>query len=133
MRENNNHVQVIKTSNMTENKLKIAEDWQLTIKRGKEIDKLAEELDALIDDLSLKFEQLHDKIKEAYVGAPLVDAGLNSSPLGPGRVMHSMKSHLRRNGLVIDRSYLGDTTKLRSFKEYLKDGVKWLTKFSTLN
>lgn len=112
-------------------KMKPSENWEEVEKLAREAESLAIEVQTILNALPPKYNALMDKIHKAYALAPLTDTGLGGSPLSRGRMFHHLKSHLSKNGMTMDYNLYDSSA--RDFKDYVSEGLRWLTKFSRTN
>jgi hypothetical protein len=124
-------IQVIKMQGTAKATSQPKAEWEETLKLSDEIKTLAKDVEKSLDEVAKKQKVLNEKIIAAYHAAPLTDCGFTVSPLGPQRILHAFKNHLRKKGFIMDGAYVGDTTKLQDYSEYVNENVRWLTKFST--
>lgn len=106
--------------------------WDSAKKTVEQVELIAEDIQIILDELIPRYKDLNTAITKAYTEAPKTDCHLNSSPISSSRVLHALKSNMIRDGLQINGLYIGDKTKVKSFKEYIQESTKWLLKLSYL-
>ena len=104
--------------------------WAETESYARKIEQLAGEIQVLMEHVTPKIKEMDDVIVKAYMKCPKKDCLLNASPLGRAKIKHALEAHMFKTGFYIGGVHWGDPKKVVTFKDYVKDGVKWLLKFS---
>lgn len=104
--------------------------WEKTLKLSKEVKNLGIEVQVLIDELAIKWKALNEKVIETYSSAPKTDCSLTASPLSSAKLLYFLKLHMFKSGFRVDNTYVSDINKIKEFKETVREGTDWLTKFS---
>jgi hypothetical protein len=112
--------------------VELSAKWKDTSDKAQEIEMLSLEIEEMLDKLGPKYKELVRLMTEAYVSAPLTDCSLGVSPMGTGKMMVALKNHLRKRGLPVDTTFIGDANKLPDFSSHIQYATKWLLKLSNL-
>lgn len=104
--------------------------WKEVEVLAEDIEKLSGEIQAYMEKVSPLIKQMDEKIVLAYQKAPKKDCLLNTSPLGRAKIRHALEAHMFKTGFYIGGVHIGDYKKIVTFKEYVKESLKWLLKFS---